>query len=63
MTTIDASSAASSAASSTASSAASSAIVDAAVIYTRGAPEINRVFVPRRDRLSQPCVANALGTQ
>ena len=43
--------------------AASSAIVDAAVIYTRGAPEINRVFVPRRDRLSQPRVANALGTQ
>ena len=51
MTTIDA------------SSAASSAIVDAAVIYKCGAPEINRVFVPRRDRLSQPCVANALGTQ
>ena len=55
MTTIDASSAA--------SSAASSTMVDAAVIYKRGAPEINRVFVPRRDRLSQPCVANALGTQ
>ena len=51
MTTIDA------------SSAASNAMVDAAVICKRGAPEINRVFLPRRDRLSQPCVANALGTQ
>ena len=55
MTTIDASSAA--------SNAASNAMVDAAVIYTRGAPEINRIFMLRRDRLSQPCVANALGTQ
>ena len=55
MTTIDASSAA--------SSATSSAIVDAAVIYKRGAPEINRVFVPRRDRLSQPRNADAIGTQ
>ena len=44
-------------------SAASSAMVDAAVIYKRGAPQINRVFMPRRDRLSQPRVANALGTQ
>ena len=44
MTAIDTSSAA--------SSAASSAIVDASVIYKRGAPEINRVFVPRRNRLS-----------
>ena len=45
------------------SRAASSAIVDAALIYKPGAPEINRVFVPGRDRLSQPRVANALGTQ
>jgi len=51
MTTIDA------------SSAASSAIVDAAVIYTRGAPEINRVFVPRRARLSKLCIANSVETQ
>ena len=42
---------------------ASSAMVDAAVIYKRGAPEINRVFVLRRDRLSRPLVTNALGTQ
>ena len=51
MTTIDA------------SNAASSAIVDAAVIYKRGAPEINLIFVPRRDRVSQPRVTNALGTR
>ena len=50
MTTIDA------------SSAAPSAIVDAAVI-TSAAPEINWVFVPGRDRLSQPCIANSALTQ